>query len=48
MGKIFPKNSPKMGVNRQFQAKTAKSLHCNIARQNIAITFGVEKLEWCG
>jgi len=27
MGKIFPKNSPKMGVNRQFQAKMPKSLH---------------------
>ena len=24
MGKIFPKNSPKRGVNGQFQAKTAK------------------------
>jgi len=31
MGKIFPKNSPKRGVNRQFQAKMPKSLHCNIS-----------------
>jgi len=31
MGKIFPKNSPKMGVNKQFQAKTPKSLHRNIS-----------------
>jgi len=30
MGKIFPKNFQKRGVNRQFQAKTPKSLHCNI------------------
>jgi len=28
---IFPKNSPKRGVNRQFQAKTAKFLHRNIS-----------------
>jgi len=27
----FPKNSPKRGVNRQFQAKTSKSLHRNIS-----------------
>ena len=27
MGKIFPKNSIKRGVNRQFQAKMPKSLH---------------------
>ena len=31
MGKIFPKNSPKRGTNRQFQAKTPKSLHRNIS-----------------
>ena len=31
MGKIFPKSSPKRGVNRQFQAKTPKSLHRNIS-----------------
>jgi len=31
MGKIFPKNSPKRGVNRQFQAKTPKILHRNIS-----------------
>ena len=31
MGKVFPKNSPKRGVNRQFQAKTPKSLHRNIS-----------------
>ena len=31
MGKIFPQNSPKRGVNRQFQAKTPKSLHRNIS-----------------
>ena len=31
LGKIFPKNSPKRGVNRQFQAKTPKSLHRNIS-----------------
>jgi len=30
-GKIFPKNSPKRGVNRKFQAKTPKSLHRNIS-----------------
>jgi len=28
---IFQKNSPKRGVNRQFQAKTPKSLHRNIS-----------------
>jgi len=32
MGKMFPNNSPKRGVNRQFQAKTPKSLHRNISR----------------
>ena len=31
MRKIFPKNTPKRGVNRQFQAKTPKSLHRNIS-----------------
>ena len=31
MGKTFPLNSPKMGVNRQFQAKTPWSLHRNIS-----------------
>jgi len=31
MGKIFPKNSSKRGVNRQLQAKTPKSLHRNIS-----------------
>jgi len=31
MGKICPKNSPKRGVNRQFQAKTPKSIHRNIS-----------------
>ena len=31
MGKISPKNSSKRGVNRQFQAKTPKSLHRNIS-----------------
>ena len=31
LGKIFPKNSPKRGVNRQFQAKTPKFLHRNIS-----------------
>jgi len=31
MGKIFPKNSPKVGVNRQCQAKTPKFLHRNIS-----------------
>jgi len=30
MRKISPKNSHKRGVNRQFQAKTPKSLHRNI------------------
>jgi len=30
-GKIFPKNSPKRGVNWQFQAKTPKYLHRNIS-----------------
>jgi len=29
--KIFPENSPKRGVNRQFQAKTRKILHRNIS-----------------
>ena len=29
---ICPKNSPKRGVNRQFQAKTPKSMHRNISR----------------
>jgi len=28
--KYAPKNSPKRGVNRQFQAKTPKSIHRNI------------------
>jgi len=32
MGKYSPKNSPKRGVNRQFQAKTRKSIHRNISR----------------
>ena len=31
MGKIFHKNFPKRGVNRQFQAKTPKFLHRNIS-----------------
>jgi len=31
MGKICPKNSPKRGVNRQFQAKTPQSIHRNIS-----------------
>ena len=31
LGEIFPKNSPKRGVNRQFQAKTPKFLHRNIS-----------------
>ena len=31
MEKIFPRKSPKRGVNRQFQAKTPKSLHRNIS-----------------
>ena len=31
MGKICPKNSPKRGVNRQFQAKTPKYIHRNIS-----------------
>jgi len=28
----MPQNSPKRGVNRQFQAKTPKSIHRNISR----------------
>jgi len=31
MGKISPKNSPKRGENRQFQAKTPTFLHRNIS-----------------
>ena len=30
-GKICPKTPPKRGVNRQFQAKTPKSIHRNIS-----------------
>jgi len=30
-GGICPQNSPKMGVNRQFQAKTAKYKSYNIS-----------------
>ena len=32
MGKICPQNSPKMGVNRQFPAKTAKYKNRNISK----------------
>jgi len=31
-GEICPQNSPKWGVNRQFQAKTPKSIHRNISK----------------
>ena len=31
LGEICPQNSPKMGVNRQFQAKTAQYKNCNIS-----------------
>ena len=31
-GEIYPQNSPKMGVNRQFPAKTAKYKNRNISK----------------